>query len=805
MLFGEKGQGAVEFLIILAVSLSIILGIYSLGSETVSGLNKQKVLDVAEKSATDLAGAIDDVYRQGEGAKRHIYYEIPDSADETQSRVENQAIVINVMGSDIFAETNAPLSGTLDFSPGGHWVWLQAYEGFVALGEGNIAIDKTSVYVSMSQTDSETETITITNNTAYAADFIVLKSWANTDVNMTIDDGTFGINAGEDRNMVITFSSSGSSAGNYAGYIAINASYDGSDANITVPVNAEIIAAEGGAFVIFPSGWNASIKSGRSSSANFIACNSTQADLSNVTFTYSSGDAGDWIVAIPDINTIPADSCSNLSVTISVPKYVPAGTYTGTITGTDSIGNSDAVALAITVTKSQSHFYFSWDGAMINSPGQWLQDWDIGNTSDEFVLTIDKIIVSNWSFYDQDNALLDQIELNSDVVWSAGGGTDGQVIDITDFNIPISTTYTINQFIKFDGKINDDDENFAITFIFDDNGTYTTTPFTQVDNEPPIIYLEAPAAGGTSYTTAVQFDYNVTDTLSGVASCELIIDGVSVDSDTSITEGTTQSFTRTLSPGAYRWDVNCTDNSAGSYEGSSDKNRLLYVVTLGPFTVDLWELQADLPQPLDFSTDINSTANTFGAGSGNDGWDWAKGVYRTGTTCVFFNADPNFDGSKADSTVGSDNEIRIQIGDWLNCASSGTNNSGAYGVQFDINSDHWLALSNGATATLTFNWDVDDQGLDSNDELWIKARIGNAILMNYLGSALDSGDSHADATNEVVFQNAPADSSGSQSINVTAYISGTGAYYLELGSQVNDWGNNEWADVGFDNINLVIS
>ncbi len=73
--------------------------------------------------------------------------------------------------------------------------------------------------------------------------------------------------------------------------------------------------------------------------------------------------------------------------------------------------------------------------------------------------------------------------------------------------------------------------------------------------------------------------------------------------------------------------------------------------------------------------------------------------------------------------------------------------------------------------------------------------------MHYLGS--NNGGSGDDDTPEIIYDKNPNDHSGSESIDVSSYITGPGSYYLELGGKVADWENNEWLETEFDNINLV--
>ena len=123
-------------------------------------------------------------------------------------------------------------------------------------------------------------------------------------------------------------------------------------------------------------------------------------------------------------------------------------------------------------------------------------------------------------------------------------------------------------------------------------------------------------------------------------------------------------------------------------------------------------------------------------------------------------------------------------------------------MQFEITSEQYLAISGGATATLDFFWNLNNSGLDSGEAVWIKAAIGDSSGMNYLGSNLDGG---ADATNEIEYDSNPNDHTGTESINVTSYITGAGTHYLEFGGRVLSWNRNrEDVRLEFDNIDLTI-
>lgn len=234
--------------------------------------------------------------------------------------------------------------------------------------------------------------------------------------------------------------------------------------------------------------------------------------------------------------------------------------------------------------------------------------------------------------------------------------------------------------------------------------------------------------------------------------------------------------------------------------------------------INLWELLSDLPQPVDFRTDVNSTANTFGPSAGNDGWDWNTNTYGgVLASAVSFNVDPNFDGNISDSNVSHAKRLEIKLGGGVSGAASdpddnaivGMAASGAYGVQFDINAEQWSLIQSGSDLLLSFTYSVDaDAGwgnsLDAGEEGWVKARFGNDVNTFYLGSDLDQNVDE-DATNEIWWSYQPTDDAGFLLENISSLVYGPGTFYLDVGGGLSDWDNaKEGMGIYIDNINLVV-
>ena len=118
--------------------------------------------------------------------------------------------------------------------------------------------------------------------------------------------------------------------------------------------------------------------------------------------------------------------------------------------------------------------------------------------------------------------------------------------------------------------------------------------------------------------------------------------------------------------------------------------------------VHLWEIAADEPNPVDFTSGLNSTANTFGPGdeTWDDGWDWDP---EDNTGPYGYDDAVDYNG-----VVGGKLEMDTKRGDTNDC--NGKDCSGAYGIQFNITEDIYNQILSGKSMYVAFwyEWDGND-------------------------------------------------------------------------------------------------
>ena len=213
-----------------------------------------------------------------------------------------------------------------------------------------------------------------------------------------------------------------------------------------------------------------------------------------------------------------------------------------------------------------------------------------------YVQTIDTgLAKSNWSSLQTFNTSLDVTKPNVTILEpspNASLHTPNPIFifnaTVTDANLTNVTLYAnwtgswhINQsnssgingtYIFTVNLTNNNDGHYAWYIGANDSSNNSQTSETRsfyLDRAYPIVRLISPSnASSWTSSSTVTFSYNVTDL--DIANCSLIINNVIDQTDTSIEEDTTQSFTKSLSNTDYTWKINCTDyvnytNSSSTY------------------------------------------------------------------------------------------------------------------------------------------------------------------------------------------------------------------------------------------------
>ena len=225
-----------------------------------------------------------------------------------------------------------------------------------------------------------------------------------------------------------------------------------------------------------------------------------------------------------------------------------------------------------------------------NSSGDYIY------TTDAIVPTVNLNLPSNLGFVLQSNVLFNYTPNDTNLVnCSLYGNFSGAFISDQ------TNTTPMNNQPNFFSKVLSDGTYIWNVRCYDaanNNGFALNNYTVYVDTSPPIINLESPLNNTRLNTTNnITFYYDVTDAMTGITSCSLIVNNTVRASNNVVSENVSQNLTAYLNNSIYIWSVNCTDNNG--FVGASYQNNLSVKVPIYPVVTMI--------QPLNNSGDNDGT------------------------------------------------------------------------------------------------------------------------------------------------------------------------------------------------------
>ncbi|MFH0869585.1 MAG: Ig-like domain-containing protein [archaeon] len=246
---------------------------------------------------------------------------------------------------------------------------------------------------------------------------------------------------------------------------------------------------------------------------------------------------------------------------------------------------------------------------------------------------------------------------------------------------------------------------------FNNTGNIDAITNITIDRSSPLTSLESPQQGFATTEHNITFYYNVSDALSGILNCELIIDGNVDQTNSSVQEGISQSFAATLVEGSHLWSVNCTDLLDNR---NASEARNITIDNSGPTVV------LDRPPENENISDsasyvVNATVTDEGAGNiSMVTFEYRKGSSGNWTFACNDDRPPLFDCSwnLVGLEDGDDYEVMVWANDTL--GNNGTNDTHT-GIKIDNNPPNITVISPGNNTVdgdgdLTFSYIVNDSG-----------------------------------------------------------------------------------------------
>lgn len=158
-----KAQASLEQLIVTGIALTFIAIMFYF---SINYANDSARVSQAQHSVDKIAKSADYVYALGSGSKEEVDIYVPDgvrSINVTGNRV-HMKVSLSSGDTDVFANTKAPLTGTIPLSSGRKTVVISSLSnGKVKVGRDVITCSPTSITASLEQGNSSNASFSITN------------------------------------------------------------------------------------------------------------------------------------------------------------------------------------------------------------------------------------------------------------------------------------------------------------------------------------------------------------------------------------------------------------------------------------------------------------------------------------------------------------------------------------------------------------------------------------------------------------------------------------------------------------------
>lgn len=467
-----KGQSTIELLVIVAVALVILAVLVGYTSQQVTYLQKQRAIKTGELAIQNIINTSNELYTQGAGASRYLQLTWPDGVDAGGTFIQDRTIVVSVYGTQISGTADQPLTGSLPTNSGMQYVRIRAFDGFVAIGETGVSATPSFVLSSLSRDTNSSTPVVLTNLTSDDATLTFSTTWAHTDVNVVLNASSGTLAAGNTFPFDVNFLAGSSSVGTYTGRVSIQAVFPSRVETVVVPIQANVNVGNQSPLVAFPSTISLSTFGIDTNSTTFQLCNVGTTDLKTISITPSTGAPGTWIQGYATIPSLTAQTCQTIDVNVVVPTDSIAD-YTASLFISDYTGaNTLTIPTTISVLGMGSFFYWDWTPAIKSV--QSIFDFTLTNAARK-PITLSQVKVYNWTKCDLQQSLWNSLVVDGTARF-IGSLPDGNIADITDFNIPVLTSYSDNS-LSFSDNISDDSETFIVLVDFSDGTQYTSSTF----------------------------------------------------------------------------------------------------------------------------------------------------------------------------------------------------------------------------------------------------------------------------------------------------------------------------------------
>lgn len=328
-----RGQLTVEFLLMLAILLVIIVAFFYISQGSEAGVRQAKIKGESLSTLKDLSAAAKEVYAQGTGAKKQVYITIPEGYEPEKSFIGNSTIKMRVSGNDYIENEQFDLHGTLPASPGGHWVWVLSEGSGVRIGYALIEVSLPALVVNMEPNSSREAGFSIRN--IWYSDVNITEALELSGIDGALAPGFAGITPGQEDDFSVYITADDKTVGLFVGEIHLSAT-DGEvveyvNIPITIVVHGREYQIEEGSLAVFPSALNDTFYRNTTTTRSFQVCTDESTSLDSVAISTSPGAPGHWTKGTEPLGPIAPDTCLEKLLNFTVPLEADLGLHEGQI------------------------------------------------------------------------------------------------------------------------------------------------------------------------------------------------------------------------------------------------------------------------------------------------------------------------------------------------------------------------------------------------------------------------------------------------------------------------------------------
>jgi hypothetical protein len=249
----RPAQASLELTALLGVFLIVILFYTVFASGLLSHIDIQGDYHDAYSSAQALASAADSVFASGEGTGKPVRVVLPTNFNASKSyigrpswasTVPPNTININMGGTDLFANTRAPVTGSFP-STGGEYVFSVVSHGtYVSINSYVIEVAPGAVYLYASPGSRREVTITVRSVSPELTDVNISAAWSFPHANLTITPERFVTKGSSEMPITLNFSVGSQAYGAHISELQItskrNGSAGGDTESISIPITLEV-------------------------------------------------------------------------------------------------------------------------------------------------------------------------------------------------------------------------------------------------------------------------------------------------------------------------------------------------------------------------------------------------------------------------------------------------------------------------------------------------------------------------------------------------------------------------------------